>query len=347
LTVLSIFVIFIVTKIKKEPYMLGKTLRTLVVLIFLLLPSFITAQTQEYKDYTIQKGDTLWDISQRELNDSFLWPKIWKENPEIENPDRIYPKQRIRIPLYLLQKEIPETKPKAEVEIKPEIIKEKPVEKLIVPVKKEYLVNKNTLIASGYIADSVPNVGKITDSPGNKDLLAKGDYAYIKTENPATIGEKFYIIRSAEKVKHPESGRKLGYLIEILGTGEVVENNNDTKIIITDSYAEIQIGSLLDNFYEIPPPLEIETPRKPDINGYVVATRQLHSINGTWDIVYIDKGRNDGLEVGDLLATTLQSKHKIINGLIQIINFGDSTSTAIVRKCNQEIMKGDGITKAM
>jgi hypothetical protein len=336
------------TKIKKELYMLGKTLRTLVGLIFLLLPSFITAQTQEYKDYTIQKGDTLWDISQQELNDSFLWPKIWKENPEIKNPDRIYPKQKIRIPLYLLQKEIPEIKPKVEAEIKPEIIKEKPVEKLIIPVKKEYLVNKNTLIASGYIADSVPDVGKIIDSPVYmKDLLAKGDYAYIKTENPATIGEKFYIIHSAEKVKHPESGRKLGYLIEILGIAEVVENNNDTKIIITDSYDEIQIGSLLDNFYEIKPPLEIETPRKPDINGYVVATRQLHIINGTWDIVYIDKGRNDGLEVGDLLATTLQSKHKIINGLIQIINFGDSTSTAIVRKCNQEIMKGDGITKAM
>jgi hypothetical protein len=337
------------TKIKKELYMLGKTLRTLVVLIFLLLPSFLTAQTQEYKDYIIQKGDTLWDISQKELNDSFLWPKIWKENPEIKNPDRIYPEQKIRIPLYLLQKEVPETKPKPEVEIKPEIIKEKPkpVEKLIVPVKKEYLVNKNILIASGYIADSVPDVGEIVDSPANKDLLAKGDYAYIKTENPATIGEKFYIIHSVEKVKHPRSGRKLGYLIEILGTGEVVENNNDTKIIITDSYAEIQIGNLLDNFYEIKPPLEIETPKKPDINGYVVATRQLHVINGTWDIVYIDKGRNDGLEVGDLLATTLQSKHKIINGLIQIISLRDSTSTAIVRKCNQEIIKGDGITKAM
>jgi LysM repeat protein len=338
------------TRIKKEIYMLRKTfisIRPLFLLIVLLLPSSITAQTQEYKDYTIQKGDTLWDISQRELTDSFLWPKIWKENPEIKNPDRIYPKQKIRIPLYLLQKEIPETKPKAEAEIKPEIIKEKPVEKLIVPVKKEYLVNKNTLIASGYIADSIPNVGKIIDSPiYMKDLLAKGDYAYIKTDNPTTIGEKFYIIRSVEKVKHPESGRKLGYLIEIIGVAEVVENDNDTKIIITDSYDEIQIGSLLDNFYDIEPPLEIETPRRPVISGYVVATRQLHVINGKWDIVYIDKGRKVGLEVGDLIATTLQSKHKIINGLIQIIRLGDSTSTAIVRKCNQEIIKGDGITRA-
>jgi len=313
--------------------------------IFLLLPSFISAQTQEYKDYTVEKGDTLWDISQKELNDYFLWPKIWKENPEIKNPDRIYPKQKIRIPLYLLQKEIPETKPKPELETKPEIVKEKPVEKIIEPVKKEYLVNKDILIAIGYIADSVHSVGKITDSPVDRTILGKDDYAYIKTDNPVKIGEKFYIIRSVEKVIHPESGRKLGYLIEILGIAEVVnQENDDVKTIITDSYDEIPTGSLLDNFYEIEPPLAFENPRKPDINGYIVATRQLHIINGTWDIVYIDKGKKDGLQVGDILAPTLQSKHKIINGLIQLINLRESTSTAIVRKCNNSITKGDGIT---
>jgi hypothetical protein len=323
----------------------NKAFGFLFLFIFLLLPSFISAQTQEYKDYAVEKGDTLWDISQKELNDYFLWPKIWKENPEIKNPDRIYPKQKIRIPLYLLQKEIPETKPKPELETKPEIIKEKPVEKIIEPVKKEYLVNKDILIASGYIADSVPNVGKITDSPVDRTILAKDDYAYIKTDNPVKMGEKFYIIRSVEKVIHPESGRKLGYLIEILGIAEVVnQENNDTKIIITDSYADIPTDSLLDNFYEIEPPLAIENPRKPGINGYIVATRQLRDINGTWDIVYIDKGKKDGLEVGDLFAPTLQSKHKIINGLIQIINLRESTSTVIVRKSNNTITKGDGVT---
>ena len=60
---------------------------------------------QEIKDYKVKGGDTLWDISNKELQDPFLWPKIWKENPGIVNPDRIYPDQSIKIPLYLLQKE--------------------------------------------------------------------------------------------------------------------------------------------------------------------------------------------------------------------------------------------------
>ena len=69
----------------------------------LVVSSLSFSQTPEYKDYTVAKGDTLWDISNNELKDPFLWPKVWKENPEIKNPDLIYPGQKIRIPLYLLQ----------------------------------------------------------------------------------------------------------------------------------------------------------------------------------------------------------------------------------------------------
>lgn len=314
---------------------------TLLLLLFLLLPSLSSSEMQEYKDYTIIRGDTLWDISERELKDPFLWPKIWKENPEIANPDRIYPNQTIKIPLYiLLEKEFPV----AEIpEVKPEIKKEEPIEEIpkeIKPAKKEYLVDRNLLISSGYIADSVPTVGKITGSPTGRGLLGKDDYAYI--DIPATIGEKFYVIRSAGKVTHPESNDMVGYLVEVLGIVEVVgQDGDETKVKIITSYSDILTGDVLDNFYEIEPPLAIENPRKPDINGYIVTTRHLRLVNGIWDIVYIDRGKKDGLEVGDLLATILSGKHRVINGVIQVINLRESTATTIVRKSNDMVTKGD------
>lgn len=332
--------------------------RILFLLFFILLPSLIGAQQQEYRDYMIEKGDTLWNISNKELKDPFLWPKVWKENPGIKNPDLIYPKQKIRIPLYLLQKEIvPETKvePRAEIKpvirprIKPEIIIQKPAEQTTIPIKhmkQEYLLNKDILIASGYIAESVHSVGEMTDFQPGKTMLSKGDYAFIKTAKPVKKGDKFYIIRSAETIKHPKTNKKIGYLVEILGIAEVAETD-DPKVVITDSYVEIPMGSLLDNFYEIEPPLAIENPRKPSVNGYIIATRQLHLVNGNWDIVYIDKGKNHGLKVGDILATTLQNQHKLYNGLIQTIKIGETTSTAIVRKGKVETSIGDGITGAM
>ena len=329
--------------------------RFLFLLFFVLMSSVIGAQQQEYKDYMIEKGDTLWNISDKELKDPFLWPKVWKENPDIKNPDLIYPNQKIKIPLYLLQKEIvppiqktiapPVSKPVSRQFIMPKP-EEKPARIAKFPEKeyeKKYLVNKNLLTLSGYITDPVHSVGTIYDKPGEITNLTKGDYAYIRTNITVRKGDKFYIIYPVDKVKHPVTGRYMGVRVAIVGTAEVVDVN-DPKIIITNSYVEIPVGSLIDNYYEIEPPLALDNPRKPNIDGYIVIGLRRIYAHGNFDVVFIDKGKKDGLEVGDLLATTLQSDHKIFNGVVQIISTRPSTSAAIIRKAAKEIQIGDPVT---
>jgi hypothetical protein len=87
----------------------------------------------------------------------------------------------------------------------------------------------------------------------------------------------------------------------------------------------------------------MDNPRKPDVSGYIVTTFRRITAHGNWDIVFIDKGKNDGLEPGDLLATALQSEHKILNGVIQIISTTPSTSAVIIRKAAKEIQIGDPV----
>jgi len=324
---------------------------TLLVFLFLLLPCLLPAQETEYKDYTVNRGDTLWDISNKELKDSFLWPKVWKENPEVRNPDRIYPGQKIRIPLFLLQKEIePEMKP---VEVprpvvkpeKPKVMEEKQLRVKAEPPKEKYILNKHIFLASGYIAQKIPSVGMIEDTPTGRIIIGKDDYAFIKTEKPVEKGDKFYVFHVTEQVRHPKTGRKLGYLIDVVGAAEVVgqEKNDSAKVIITNAYTDISTGYYLSDYYEVKPPIEPEHPRKPDVSGYIVASKHLHLINVPYDIAYIDKGTRDGLEAGDLLATLEQGKHRIYNGILQVINPRETTSTVIIKKSTDALTRGDPV----
>lgn len=319
-----------------------------IIISAILIAAKANSQTQEYKEYTVTRGDTLWDISSKEIVDPFLWPKIWKENPEIKNPDLIYPGQKIRIPLYLLQKEItPPAEEKAMPapvpEIKPLAKKIEPAVK-VEPKKKEPLIDLETLISSGYIAETLSSAGEIIGSPTERSLLGRGDYAYIRTTNPVKKGDRFYIFRSLGKVKHPETGDMMGYLIEVTGVAEVIGKESElSKVRITTSFIEVLVGDRLSDFHEIEQPFLIGSPRTPDVNGFVVATKQRRILNAKHDIVYIDKGRRDGIDIGDSFRTISRGKYNIPNGIIQVISLRESTATAIVLKSEKEVTTGDTI----
>lgn len=330
-------------------------------LIFIFAFSIAYTQEMEYKEYKVLEGDTLWDISTKEIHDPFLWPKIWKENPEIKNPDRISPAQTIKIPIRLLQKEQPleeVTAEKAAAAI-PEPVKEeqkkevpqKAVEKKIEPVKKNYLADKDLLIASGYITDyitkKIENVGKISGAPTGRSMFGNNDYMYIKTNIPANAGDKFHVIRPSALIKHPKTKNKMGYLITVLGTVKVIETENGmTKAMVTKAYGEMRTGDLLDAFYEIEPLMEEDEHRKPDVSGFIVAAQKMKSISAFHDILFIDKGSNDGLEIGDMLKTISFDKlnKSRTTGVIQVINLKGSTASAIVRKSESSISVGDQVT---
>jgi hypothetical protein len=141
-------------------------------ILFLLLPLITFAETQEIKEYKVIKGDTLWDISKKELNDPFMWPRIWKENSWIANPHWIYPDQMIKIPLYLIQekKRAAEVTPKSTEESQaPTIVAEQRYKRI-----KGIVLYDGTVI-EGQILFMSADILKIRTKDGNTS-----SYSFIK-----------------------------------------------------------------------------------------------------------------------------------------------------------------------
>lgn len=319
-------------------------------------------QEDGYRIYTVQKGDTLWDITHNILKEPFLWPKVWNANPDIKNPDLIYPGQSIKIPLSVLRPELvskepeirpeevealkgKESKPGAETVKKPEELSLRPSVEVMEEKIPEYLIDRNLLLESGYISRTIPDAGRIIGNPQGRSTVGKGDYVYIRTNTEAKKGDKFYVIRAVSEVKHPHINESLGYLIEINGIIEVIgEESGMLKAEVKESFKEIDMDDRLDNFYLIEPPLKPEKQDFPKINASIVAIRHLYKMGGAvYDIVYIDKGSRDGLSTGSLLNVFSDEKPVVPLGTIQIINVREETATAVVRKGLKEIVPGDRI----
>jgi len=333
--------------------MLNKRLIICFVVVLLNITSLALAQREEIKDYKVLQGDTLWDISKKELNDPFLWPKVWKENPNIANPDKLMPGQTIKIPFYLIQKDVQKEEPVSALVVEEEPQKTAPVPMTeSAPMKIMPIVDANLYISSGYITNRVNDLGGVSGSPLKKNLYGTNDLVYLTTKEPANIGDRFYVARKRD-IRHPVNNTGVGTLVEILGIAEVTTiKQGEILAKILKSYDAIIIGNLLMPYSDMPPPVVPKPYRRPKAEGYIVAGRDMKHNSGTHDIIYLDIGKNAGLEVGDLLRAISVGKqvegltkivHKYPLGIVQLIKVYDTTSVAIIQRSIDSVLTGDRV----
>jgi len=318
----------------------------------LLLPISALAQS-EAQTYVIKKGDTLWGISQRFLKDPHYWPSLWSNNPFVTNPHLIYPGQKIaiydgRIELVPVGEEAPV-----------EMAQEPPA----LPVPEEAITIKIHQGALGFISqEEFQSSGTLVDTTDNRLLIGTGDTVFLEMANLAAVqpGDQYSLFDIQDPVSDPDVGKKIGYQVDELGILKITKINQDVATgEITTAFKEILRGAKVRPYQ--PPQTEIELKKaNRELNGTLIAAQDGKITLGQYDIVYIDLGTDNGLQVGNMLnisrprdvsALGLENKNlklpDVLLGSAVVIETRPRTAAALVLKVTEPVYRGDQVATVM
>lgn len=230
--------------------------------------------------HTAKRGDTLWDISAKYYGNPYIWPRVWSYNRQIQNPHWIYPGDHIR-----LQGGHGVTQVGAGVGF----------------ARQKPLVTPNTYFARhlGWVSDDrAPVWGEVLGSPDDQMLLSENDQIYIQlSEDQSTeVGALLTIFEKQDVDSLTDKP-----LVYVRGIVKVNRYNPQTRAVrarIVESLDVIERGQLVgpaDRQVDVVQPKR----NQKTVQARIVASLYPHAFYAKHQTVFIDKGSEDGLEVGN------------------------------------------------
>ncbi len=263
-------------------------------------------------EYTVKKGDTLWDISATFLNSPWLWPEIWHVNPQIENPHLIFPGDLIKL-IYLdgqprltverTLKMLPGTSggingtaklsPSIRVQKTEDAISAIPLDKIDAFLSRSRVVEPGVLEAAPYmLAGQQQHV-----------IVGAGDKAYARGTFDAEISN-YGIYRKGQVFKDPVTKELLGVYAQGIGTVAVSDLEGEVATVdVVRTFEEVRPGDqLLPSEDRAVDSLFYPSAPDDDINAQIIAVEGGVTQVGTLNVVVINRGEREGLQIGNVLA---------------------------------------------
>jgi hypothetical protein len=337
-----------------KPY-LTTTLKVMIILLAISL-SQAAAETVNYETgfyYTVQKGDTLWDLSQKFSDTPWQWPEMWKENDQIANPHRIYPGQRIRLYRRLGTDghgEGDDGASDAGKSTEDKSLEDKPeLNKLL---HYEY----SAIDRVGFIRkEPVLAYGKIFKVEGRKEMISTDDLVYIRPRPNFSLsaGDKFTIYRTLKPLRDRRTNKLIGIQHYFTGAVEIMIKRPDFVLgKVIGAYRPIKIGDLLIPYNKRLQQVSMN-PSPPGLEANIIESEERQAMFGENAIAFIDKGRSAGVEPGQLYWIFKQEQYRVnpedqgevtltpvLMGELLVLHTENTTATVMITDSRQAIHAG-------
>jgi hypothetical protein len=242
--------------------------------------------------HSVHRGDTLWGICDYYYKNPYEWPRIWSYNPQIKNPNWIYPGDEVRLKIG--------GPPESATAANPGSLPYSQGQPTLVDRRRRVPPDTVFLRDQGWIRDEGDEVwGDLRGAAHDKMFLSDFDevYLHIDLGHDVHIGQELTIFRPV----HPSSST--GTIVQIEGTARIDQWNSRDRVaraqlVETLNVVErgAKIGPLARRF-EIVPPQRNEA----ELQAHVLASVQPRAFYGQNQVVFIDKGEAAGLKLGNRL----------------------------------------------
>ena len=264
-------------------------------------------------EYVVKRGDTLWDISALFLRDPWRWPEIWRANPQIENPDLIYPGDLLSLvpgaaggaPELRLTRRGGAGGAGAAgrgdtLRLAP-LLRDSEGEGPIatIPYSAVAAFLERPSILSREAIRRAPRVIGFVDG---HMAGGGGSQAYVRRLGRVEQGQRYNVVHVGEEIRDPDTNAVLGYQGIYTATAIVEQSGDPSRVLLADAARETLPGDrLVDSERNIPLNFVPRAPSRP-IEGRIVSVVDGVELIGQYQVVAINRGKKHGLEPGDALG---------------------------------------------